>query len=623
MNTLIKYFFGAFFTVSVIAVHAQPAKYTENNGHSHNDYEQNIPFLKAYYAGMGSIEADVFPFDGKLLVAHEKKQTDVQRTLDKLYLKPLAELYARNGGNAFSDSSRKLQLVVDIKENYQTVIPLLIRELKQYGDLFNPLVNRSAVRVVLSGDVPSPAHFVDYPEYIFFDGRPSVNYTPEQLKRVAMISDDMGDYTKWNGKGTLISADSVMLETLVKKAHAVNKPFRFWATKDSPNSWIQLEKLGVDWIGTDHPERLQEFYAKRDKLTYVNPKAHQVYMPSYKSDGGKGKVKNVILLIGDGMGLAQIQAGLTANFGSLNLGMFRYIGLSRTEAANSDITDSAAGGTAMACGEKTNNRSIGVDTAGRALASIADSVAGYGIKSGIISCGDITDATPAVFYAHERDRSMSFNIAADFAKAHVDVLVGSNRKSFTGNPDKTLMSRLKKEGFVLSSTLDQFESAKAGKQLVLLDDSVCRPIKDGRGDMLRASLVKTINLLSENKPGFFIMAEGAQIDYGGHANDLPYVIMELHDFDKAIGEALKFADADGETLVIVTADHETGGLSLLDASAAKGMVRGNFSSDDHTNVMVPVFAYGPRSSEFIGMYPNTNIYHKIVSLLTEREKVEK
>ncbi|MNT57570.1 Alkaline phosphatase H precursor [compost metagenome] len=130
--------------------------------------------------------------------------------------------------------------------------------------------------------------------------------------------------------------------------------------------------------------------------------------------------------------------------------------------------------------------------------------------------------------------------------------------------------------------------------------------------MLQTSLLKTIQLLSANPKGFFIMAEGAQIDHGGHANDLPFAVTEQQDFDRLVGEAIKFADRDGETLVIVTADHETGGLSLLDASYKKGMVRGNFSTDDHTNIMVPVFAYGPGANAFMGVYPNNSIFDKII-----------
>jgi alkaline phosphatase len=617
MNNLFKYFAIVLLAgAGNFTTNAQTGNYSANTGHSHNDYQQNIPFLQAYYAGMGSIEADVFLKNGRLLVAHEEKETDTLRTLDQLYLKPIAELYLKNNGKIYPVEDKRLQLVIDIKARYDLVIPVLLKEIKAYRQIFDQHLNKNAVRIVISGDMPPPEKFTDYPDYIFFDGRPAVNYSTRQLQHIAMISDNLGSYASWNGKGTPTPQDREKLALIVKKAHDQHKPFRFWGTKDSPNTWLELEKLKVDWIGTDHPEQLQQFYARRDKLEYVNPKQYPVYQPEYKIDGSRKKVKNVILLIGDGMGLAQIQAGLTANFGSLNLSMFRHIGLSRTEAVNSDITDSAAGGTAMACGEKTNNRYIGVNAAGRPMRSIPDTLSTYGIKSGIISSGDITDATPAVFYAHQPERSMSYAIAADFAESHVDILVGSNRKSFTENPDKMLMDKLLKKGFSYAKSLTEFKTAKEGKQLVLLDDSVCRPVKDGRGDLLKTALEKTVSLLSMNKMGFFIMAEGAQIDYGGHANDLPYVVTELHDFDRTIGEAVRFADQDGETLVIVTADHETGGLSFLDASYQKGMIRGNFSTDDHTNIMVPVFAYGPGADSFMGIYKNTEIYHRIIQLIS-------
>jgi len=180
------------------------------------------------------------------------------------------------------------------------------------------------------------------------------------------------------------------------------------------------------------------------------------------------------------------------------------------------------------------------------------------------------------------------------------------------------MTELNSKGYALQQDLTAFKAATSGKQLVLLEDSVTRSILKGRGEMLKTSFLKSIALLGQHKKGFFIMAEGAQIDYGGHANDLPYAVTELHDFDRLVGEALRFADQDGETLVIVTADHETGGLSLLDASYQNGTVRGNFSSDDHTNIMVPVFAYGPGSQDFIGVYPNTEIFKKIMSAFRVR-----
>ena len=586
-------------------------KLTANNAHSHNDYQQQIPLLTAYYANMGSIEADVFLNKGELYVAHESSEISAGKTLKKMYLEPLAAFYKSNGNHPYKNPELKLQLVIDIKEDYKNVLPRLIQELKSDSWIFDTESNPQAIRIVISGDVPPAEEFKNYPAFIWFDGRPSKTYTALQLKRIAMISDDIAAHSVWNGKGTPTPDDLAKLKAMVAQAHAQNKPFRFWGTKDNVNSWKELENIGADWIGTDHPEKLNEFYSHRAQLEYTNPKAYVPYQPNYKSDGKKGKAKNVILLIGDGMGLAQIQAGLSANFGQSNLMQIRYIGLSRTEASNSDFTDSAAGATAFASGKKTNNRYIGMDAAGKKLSALPDTLALFKVKSGIISSGDITDATPAAFYAHQSDRAMSKEIAADLPSSHVDILVGSNRKSFTGNTE--LMAELAKKGYNYSKTLEEFKSAKAGKQLVLLEDSVTRSILKGRGEMLKTSLLKTIELLSANQQGFFIMAEGAQIDYGGHANNLSYVITEQHDFDRVVGDALKFADQDGETLVIVTADHETGGLSLLDAAYRSGKVRGNFSTDDHTNIMVPVFAYGPGAENFIGVYPNNELYKKIIN----------
>lgn len=599
--------------ISLSATAQTPLNY--NRGHSHNDYHQNIPLLTAYYAGMGSIEADVFLRNGELFVAHEASEITPDATLKKLYLEPLARFYSKNGNQPYKDGNHKLQLVIDIKQDYKNVIAQLIKDLSAYGTIFNSSTNSKGINIVLSGDTPVPAEFKDYPDYISFDGRPKADYTDAQLKRIAMISDDLKSYTSWNGKGTPTKEDETKLRSVIENAHQKKKAFRFWASQDSPNTWIVLEKLGADWINTDHPEQLREFYLHKDKQHYTNPVAYPIYTPGYTSDGLKKPVKNVILLIGDGMGLAQIHAATIANHGHLNIGQMRNIGFSQTGAANSGNTDSAAGGSAFAMGEKTNNRYIGMGTDNRNRTNLVDTLAGYGIKSGVISVGDITDATPAVFYAHQLDRSLNQEIARDLLTSKAEIIVGSNQKSFFQNSDERLMEKLGNNGFKVSTTLAGFSKETKGKQLVLLPDTATRPVKDGRTDVLKQALSHTITLLSADKKGFFIMAEGAQIDYGGHANDLPYVVTELHDFDKAVAAALKFADQNGETLVIVTADHETGGLTLLDADVETGTISGAFSTNDHTNIMVPVFAYGPGADEFRGMYQNNEIFHKILKVL--------
>ncbi len=611
-----KFFYLITFIASILfspAIRAQSV--SKNRGHSHNDYHQNIPLLQAYYSGMGSIEADVFLKDGTLFVAHETAEIKPGRSLERLYLSPLASRYKENGNKPFKDTDQKLQLVVDIKQDHVNVLNKLISGLKQYGDVFNTTSNPNGIKIVISGDMPSPADFNKWPDYINFDGRPKTSYTPKELKRIAMISQDIKKYSAWNGKGVPSPTDFAQLKKVVDDAHKIGKPFRFWATADNPNTWIVLARLGVDWINTDHPAQLADFYAHQTKLTYTNAIPYPVYTPSYMSDGTTKKVKNVILLIGDGMGLAQIHAGLITNHGDLNISRIKNIGFSQTAAVNSGNTDSAAGATAMATGEKTNNRYVGMGTDNKNRKNLVDTLYDFGIKSGIISVGDITDATPAAFYAHQTERTMSNEIAADLLQSKIAILVGSNQAAFLNNKDANLMDKLSKAGYNLSKNLTDFSQQVSGKQLILLPNEDTRSVLKGRGTILKQALLKTIDILNKNRRGFFIMAEGAQIDYGGHSNDLPYVVTEMHDFDKTIEAALRFADEDGETLVIVTADHETGGLTLLDAEEKDGKITGNFSTGDHTNIIVPVFAYGPQSGEFRGMYPNNDIFKKIIKVL--------
>lgn len=586
-----------------------------SRGHSHNDYKQSIPFLRAYYAGMESIEADVFLLSDTLYVAHEREEVRTGRTLDSLYIRPLVALFRENKGYPFADTSKELQLVIDIKENYQAVIPAILKLVNLYPEVFDASLNPHAVHIVLSGEMPQPADFDRYPALLSFDGRPNTDYG-DQLKRIAMISQDVKVYSSWNGKGTPTPEDKKKLETVVQAAHALGKPFRYWATHDSPNTWLELEKLGVDWINTDHPEDLERYYRDFNRSSYTNSKAYPVYHPTFAVDESDLPVHNVILLIGDGMGLAQIKAGLSANFGNLNLTQIRNIGFARTEASNADNTDSAAGGTALATGKKTNNRYVGADISGKALPTIPLIVQPYGIESALLSTGDATDATPASFYAAQPEREWSEKIAYDFLQRPSSILLGGEPAWYKQeNKKQTFEARLKEEGFLVSHSLAEFQGHQVLRQVVLLPDSAVRPVGEGRGLLLQEALTQSISIFKAQKKPFFIMAEGAQIDYGGHANDLPYVVTEMLDFDQAVAAALKFADEDAHTLLVITADHETGGLSLLDADQKNGYIRGSFSTNDHTNIAVPVFAYGPGSQLFKGVYENTAIFDKIMTLL--------
>ncbi|MEM9821961.1 MAG: alkaline phosphatase [Bacteroidota bacterium] len=327
--------------------------------------------------------------------------------------------------------------------------------------------------------------------------------------------------------------------------------------------------------------------------------------------------KNIILMIGDGMGLSQITAAMYTNGNALNLERFPIVGLIKTHSSDNLVTDSAAGATAFACGVKTYNGAIGIDANGQAKKTILEEAEENKLATGMVATSTIVHATPAAFIAHQKLRAFYEPIAADFMKTEIDFFVGGGKKYFDrrSSDDRNLYAELEKNNYVVS---DYFKNKDLGKTLIdenknfayftADDDPVT--VTTGR-DYLYAASVMGMNFLKKHSDqGFFMMIEGSQIDWGGHANNASYVISELLDFDKTVGAALEFAEKDGETLVIVTADHETGGLSIK-LGSKMNKLKTDFSTGDHTASLIPVFAYGPGAELFSGVYENTAIYSKM------------
>jgi alkaline phosphatase len=329
------------------------------------------------------------------------------------------------------------------------------------------------------------------------------------------------------------------------------------------------------------------------------------------------RAKNIILLIGDGMGIAQIQAGLTANGGKLNLLQFPVTGFSLTEASDQYITDSGAGATALSIGSKTYNGAIGVDASGTPRETILETAEKKGLATGLVATCSITHATPASFIAHQAKRSLEEAIALDFLKTDVDVFIGGGLQYFTQRQDgRNLLEELRAKGYqTLADTTADLGQFNKGKLAAVVAGLHPKKMTEGRGDYLVKATQTALQIVKQQPKGFFVMIEGSQIDWGGHANDTKYVTSEMIDFDRAIGEALRFAQQDKNTLVIVTADHETGGMSLTAGSTAAGTVEAKFTTGGHTGVMVPVFASGPGAEAFSGIYPNTAIYAKMMQAL--------
>lgn len=346
--------------------------------------------------------------------------------------------------------------------------------------------------------------------------------------------------------------------------------------------------------------------------SYTNDKPYE----TVKVRPVKGKkVKNVILMIGDGMGLVQVSAAWVANHGKLNIDNCTSTGFSRTWCANRLITDSGAAGTAMATGIKTNYHCISVDPQGNKLNSLTDLADANGLKTGIVVTCNLPDATPAVFCANNIDRDQEEAIAADYLNCNVDYLFGAGRERFNKRTDqRDLLAEMQQKGYQVCTTWDETSKIKSGKVFSVPSEGQLDYARE-RGDIFSKACLHAIGLLNQDKKGFFAMLEGSRIDDCGHFNDLPRLMEEVFDFDQSIGKVMQWAEKDGQTLVIVLADHETGGFTLLGGDIKTGNVSGNFSTKDHSGIMVPVYAYGPGAENFTGIYENTEVFNKIVELL--------
>lgn len=335
-----------------------------------------------------------------------------------------------------------------------------------------------------------------------------------------------------------------------------------------------------------------------------------------KNESLPEKPKNIILMIGDGMGVSEVYAGLTVNGGKLNLESCTHYGYSKTHSASNYVTDSGAGGTAIATGIRTYNGAIGVNVDSVAVRSILEYAEDKGLATGLVSTSSITHATPAAFISHQKSRYSYEAIALDFLKVDIDVVIGGGRHNFMKRQDSVnLLDKLKENGYSVKFDIEDIVNTESGKLYGLTADVHNPRFSEGRGDFLPKATETATRLLSQDDDGFFIMIEGSMIDWGGEANDINYITEEMIDFDKAIGVALEFAKTDGETLLIITADHETGGLGINNGDFNKGNITAGFTTGGHTGVMVPVFAYGPGAEEFVGIQKNTDLFQKMMKLL--------
>ena len=327
-----------------------------------------------------------------------------------------------------------------------------------------------------------------------------------------------------------------------------------------------------------------------------------------------GRPRNVILMIGDGMGVSQVFSGITANGGMLNLCNMKHIGFSKTQSASNYVTDSAAGGTAISCGTKTYNGAIGMGPDTTAIPTILEISDKNGKATGLVATSTIVHATPGSFIGHVKNRSDYEGIALSFLDTDIDVFIGGGKHFFTDRADKrNLFDELERKGYRIYESIDAARGDDRPHMGIITAWEHMAKASE-RGNILEEATQKAIDVLKADKNGFFMMVEGSQIDWGGHHNDTELLVGEILDFDKAIGKALEFAVADRNTLVVVTADHETGGFANVGGDKESGLVKGGFCTGNHTATMVPVFAFGPGAEQFQGIYENTEIFNKIKEL---------
>ncbi|MFG6149237.1 alkaline phosphatase [Halobacillus sp. B23F22_1] len=405
-----------------------------------------------------------------------------------------------------------------------------------------------------------------------------------------------------------------------------------------------------------------------------------------ENESGKDKVKNVIYMIPDGY-----SAGYATNYrwfkGEDSVFDPHLKGMMKTYSEDTEVTDSAAAGTAMATGEKTNNGMVGVTPDGKELDSILQASENAGKSSGLVATSTITHATPAVFASHVKDRDNEAEIAPQLLESGVDVLLGGGKEMFLPESkgglqgENNLLDLAEQDGYSFVENKDELANAEGDERILgLFADEALSPELE-RGETNEPSLSDmtstAINSLSQDEDGFFLMVEGSQIDWAGHAHDAAWAMNDTQAFEKAVEDALDYAKQDEETLVVIAGDHETGGMTVGsngEYDVKQEVVQGvsatgdhmaeqlnedksniaqvveeytgleltddevetirsaekpneainnvvsdralvGWTSSVHTGVDVPIYAYGPSSDDFSGLVENTDLPKKMADAM--------
>ena len=356
----------------------------------------------------------------------------------------------------------------------------------------------------------------------------------------------------------------------------------------------------------------------------------------------KEKAKNIILLISDGMSLSQVSSYRLLKGGPnerIAVDTFPISGIVLTHSQDAIVTDSASSATAFSTGKKTKNGALGLDPDNQVLENFTETIDKHGYVSSLISTSEITHATPAAYASHVDLRWKTDEISLQMMDSDVMTILGGGRHFFMTeemggkrSDEVNLLEEINSSHTILTkkTDMDSFDHTNQGKVVGLFADEALRDIETPENhslepttsEMLNFALKRSDQFNQNGCKGFFVMVEGSQVDWAGHANNLDYLKREMADFDDAVKTALDFAKNNQDTLVIVTADHETGGLLIEPATPTNYTspeVKFSFNTGigygSHTGVPVPVYAYGPGSENFTGTLDNTDVYYAMVEAL--------
>ncbi len=342
------------------------------------------------------------------------------------------------------------------------------------------------------------------------------------------------------------------------------------------------------------------------------------------------QINNIILFIGDGMGLSHLTAArghLLGPDGRLHIERMPVTGLVTTHSVDDLITDSAASATALATGIKTTNKSIGVDASRQIHPTILEAARDAGLSTGLVTTTHLTDATPAAFAAHVPTRAMKSEIAMQLLQSKVNVLFGEGEYFYPRSDPRSSrkdnlnpISIAKELGYTVVDNKQDLRNANSNFILGLFEDLTTDRLQpeltaSSNPPSLAELTVKALDVLSRNEKGFFLMVEEEGVDMGSHVNRTDYFINHLLSLDEAVKVGIDYAFRDQHTLVIVTADHETGGLHIIGGSYTDQRLQLVWGTDDHTGTPVPLFALGPHAVRFTGLKDNTEIPKIMAELL--------